>query len=160
MSRRLGSERFDPVLIRSAVPDDVPAILKIEQQAEGAAHWTEERYRETFKGDRPRRLVTVAEDESGVQGFGVIQYLHHECEVENLVVAPGTRRQGVGKRLLLSLIDLARSEGAITASLEVREGNAAARALYQSLGFREWGRRKRYYHNPEEDAILYRLECS
>jgi ribosomal-protein-alanine N-acetyltransferase len=148
------------VLIRPAVADDIPAILKIEQHAEGAAHWTEERYRETFKEDRPRRLVMVAEDQSGVQGFGVIQYLHHECEVENLVVAPGTRRQGVGKRLLLSLIDLARSEGAITASLEVREGNAAARALYQSLGFREWGRRKRYYHNPEEDAILYRLECS
>jgi ribosomal-protein-alanine N-acetyltransferase len=147
------------VLIRPAVADDIPAILKIEQQAEGAAHWTEEKYRETFKENGPRRLVMVAEDESGVQGFGVVQCLHPECEVENLVVAPGMQRQGVGKRLVLSLIDLARSQGATIASLEVREGNEAARALYHSLGFKENGRRKRYYRNPEEDAILYRLEC-
>lgn len=154
------------MVIRPALIQDISAILKIEQQAEAAAHWTEEKYREIFENETPapiaesqgsHRIVVVAEDEAGVQGFGIMQLLHQECEVENLVVAPEMRRQGVGKRLLRTLIDQARKHGATAVFLEVRDGNEAARALYTGVGFRESGRRKGYYHSPEEDAILYQL---
>ncbi|MGH9529193.1 MAG: ribosomal protein S18-alanine N-acetyltransferase [Terriglobales bacterium] len=150
--RRLGS-----VIVRPAVVSDIPAILRIEQQTEGAAHWTEEKYRKIFETEVPRRVVLVAEDELGVHGFGVIQLLDQECEVENLAVLPEIRRRGVGKQLLGSLINLARNHGAATIFLEVREQNQAARSLYNKLGFTEGGWRKGYYHNPDEDAILYRL---
>ncbi len=145
------------MLIRPAVIEDIPAILTIEQQTEAAAHWTDEKYREIFEKQNPRRFAIVAEGKSGVQGFGVIVLLEQGCEVENLVVIRHRRRRGLGKRLLRSLIDLAENEGASGIFLEVREGNAGARGLYNTLGFAESGRRKGYYHNPEEDAILYRL---
>ncbi len=154
------------VVIRPALIKDISAILKIEQQAETAAHWTEEKYREIFENETPgriaeskarRRIMIVAEDEAGVQGFGIMQLLHEECEIENLVVVPGTRRRGVGKQLLCTLIDLARKYGATAVFLEVRDGNDAARALYNGVGFRESGRRRAYYHSPQEDAILYQL---
>ncbi len=145
------------MIIRPAIIQDIPAILKIEQQAEAAAHWKEEDYRQVFVKDVPRRLVIVAEDESGLQAFSVIRLLQQECEIENLVVAPPMRQRGLGKQLLKNVVNLARSQGAISIFLEVREGNEAARALYNKLGFSESGRRQTYYHNPEEDAILYRL---
>lgn len=145
------------MIIRPAIIQDIPAILKIEQQAEAAAHWKEEDYRQVFVKDMPRRSVVVAEDETGVQAFSVIRLLQQECEIENLVVAPPMRQRGLGKQLLKNVVNLARSKGAISIFLEVREGNEAARALYNKLGFSESGRRQTYYHNPEEDAILYRL---
>ena len=154
MAVRLG---FNSVIIRPAIVEDVSAILKIEPQTGSTAHWTEEKYREIFEKETPRRIALVAEDESGVQGFAVIQLVHQECEVENLVVALEMRRRGVGKLLLRDLITLARKEGATTIFLEVRETNEAAEALYNRLGFTVSGRRKTYYHNPDEDAILYRL---
>lgn len=154
------------VVIRPALIEDISAIIKIEQQAKPAAHWTEEKYREIFENEMPgpitgskgsHRIVMVAEDEAGLQGFGIMQLLHQECEIENLVVTPEVRRRGVGKRLLRTLIDLARKHGATAVFLEVRDGNEAARALYNGVGFRESGRRKAYYHSPQEDAILYQL---
>ncbi|HEV7217310.1 MAG: ribosomal protein S18-alanine N-acetyltransferase [Terriglobales bacterium] len=154
------------MVIRPALIEDISAILKIEQQAEAAAHWTEEKYREIFENETPgrsaesaapRRIMMVAEDEAGVQGFGIMRLMRQECEIENLVVAPEMRRRGVGKQLLRTLIDLARKQGVITVFLEVRDGNDAARALYNGVGFRESGRRRAYYHSPREDAILYQL---
>jgi ribosomal-protein-alanine N-acetyltransferase len=145
------------VRIRPGVADDIPAILKIERRTKSGTHWAEEKYREIFEREIPRRIVLVAEDESGVQGFGIIRLLHQECEVENLVIATDRRRQGTGRQLLCRLIDLAYNQGATEVFLEVRESNTPARALYNKFGFTQGGRRKLYYHNPEEDAILYRL---
>ena len=130
-------------------------MLKIE--AEGTTHWAEEKYREIFDKDAPRRVALVAEDNSTVWGFGVIQLLYKACEIENMVVAPEVRRRGLGKQLLAGLVELAREQGADRIFLEVRETNEAARALYNKFGFRQAGRRKSYYHNPEEDALRYTL---
>lgn len=149
--------RIIQVIIRPATARDVPAILKIEQQTETASHWMEEKYRQIFEYDAPRRAMLVAEDEDGVQAFGVIQLLRQECEIENLAVASAMRRRGIGKQLLDSLINLARNQGAAMILVEVRESNQAARRLYNGAGFIENGQRKSYYHNPDEDAILYRL---
>ena len=61
-------------------------------------------------------------------------------------------------RLLGELLDSARAKDAAAVFLEVRESNQAARALYEKWAFRESGRRPRYYKDPAEDAILYRLD--
>ena len=74
-----------------------------------------------------------------------------------MVTAAGDRRRGIGSQLLKELIAIARERKLQTIFLEVRESNVAARALYCKFGFEESGRRKNYYANPTEDAVLYTL---
>ena len=81
-----------------------------------------------------------------------------EWEIENIAVADSARRRGLGTRLLGEILDLARASGAAAVFLEVRESNRAARALYEKWAFLESGSRCGYYADPQEDAILYRLD--
>ena len=76
----------------------------------------------------------------------------------NLAVDPDCRRKGLGKELILSLIEALRQRGSRCLTLEVRDSNAPARALYEGLGFQEIGRRRNYYRNPREDALIYKKE--
>jgi ribosomal-protein-alanine N-acetyltransferase len=80
-----------------------------------------------------------------------------EWEIENVVVAAGFLRRGIANELIRALIQRAKNEAASALLLEVRESNLAARALYENNGFREVGRRRAYYKDPAEDAILYTL---
>jgi ribosomal-protein-alanine N-acetyltransferase len=137
--------------IRSATPNDASSILALERTAAGAAHWSPEQYQEILSS--ASRVVLIAEADARVQGF-LIARCGIEWEIENLVVAEKLRNQGLGKQLVGQLLDLARSCAAETVLLEVRESNTAARALYEKLHFKETGRRKNYYHDPEEDGIL------
>ena len=74
-----------------------------------------------------------------------------------MAVAAELVRRGIGTKLVGALISRARSEAAAAILLEVRESNLAARGLYERQGFREVGRRRGYYADPVEDAILYSL---
>ena len=103
-------------------------------------------------------LVAVAGDE--VAGYAIAHAAADEGEILNLGVAPARRRQGVGAELVRAMMDALRARGARAVYLEVRDSNAAARALYERLGFREVGRRSRYYRRPVEDAILLRAAIS
>jgi ribosomal-protein-alanine N-acetyltransferase len=71
-------------------------------------------------------------------------------------VVPVRHRQGVGRRLLDAVLSAVRRDGAVEIWLEVRQSNAAARALYERAGFTEVGLRRRYYDRPVEDAIVMR----
>src|SRR5438128_1704079 len=103
----------------------------------------------TIFGDRPRFFPkAVLSFEFSVLG---------RLETENIAIARSARRGGLGTRLLGEFVDLARAEGAESVFLEVRESNRAARLLYEKWSFTERGRRKKYYQDPEEDAILYHL---
>jgi len=81
-----------------------------------------------------------------------------EMHILNLAVHPAQRRRGVARRLLSEGLAQARSLGAEIAWLEVRPSNTAALALYESFGFKEVGRRPRYYEDTQEDALLLTLE--
>jgi len=153
--------------IRPAELRDVPRFLELDRTSPEAAHWAEATYREAIapQAGAPERLFLVAEDpassegpkESHVAGFLVAHHLAPEWELENIVVAPGARRRGIGRQLLQALLDRARETNTDGVFLEVRESNAAARKLYERAGFRHSGRRRSYYQNPSEDAILYRF---
>ena len=143
--------------IRSAASADLPAMMLLEKHAATAAHWTAQQYEALFRGHSPERGALIIEDESGLQGFVIARVVDREWEIENIAVAGPARRRGLGTRLLRELLDRARGRGADAVFLEVRESNRAARALYEKWAFRESGRRPRYYKDPEEDAILYRL---
>jgi [ribosomal protein S18]-alanine N-acetyltransferase len=143
--------------IRRAIPADIPAMMALEKHAATAAHWSAEQYETAFSGEAPSRVVLIIEEEAGVQGFITGRALDEEWEIENIAVGGPARRRGLGTRLLGEFLDLARGRGADAVFLEVRESNLAARRLYEKWAFEESGRRKRYYREPEEDAIVYRL---
>jgi ribosomal-protein-alanine N-acetyltransferase len=142
-----------PVVIRSAVLNDVRAILALEQQAPGAAHWTGDQYNQLVSSG----VVLVAEEAGQLCGFVCAQAGAGEWEIENVVVAAGFLRRGIADELMRTLIQRAKNAVASAILLEVRESNLAARGLYEKQGFREVGRRPAYYKNPAEDAILYTL---
>jgi ribosomal-protein-alanine N-acetyltransferase len=77
-----------------------------------------------------------------------------EAHITTFGVHPEWRRQGIGRQLLLNLVDLARTLGAARMTLEVRASNTAAQALYRTFGFEAVGRRRAYYTDDGEDAIV------
>ncbi len=81
-------------------------------------------------------------------------YALDRLEILTLAVHPAYRRKGLARRLLERLFADARKQGCCVAQLEVRSQNRAALALYGSLGFEAVGLRKRYYRDPEDDAVL------
>ena len=148
--------------VRNATAADIPAMVQLERQSPEAAHWSEPQYAGLFdKEPGSHRLLLVVErvehpdEEPQVTGFLVAHYTGAEWELENVVAATEGRRQGIGTMLIKELLARAEQSGSESVVLEVRESNRAARALYEKLGFQQLGRRKSYYSNPFEDAVLY-----
>ena len=137
--------------IRSAGLDDVAALLAIEQEAASAAHWAREQYDRLVESG----IVLAAEEAGNVSGFVCAKPVAGDWEIENMVVAKQGRRRGIGGGLLDELLRRVRNNGGATVWLEVRESNQPARRLYAKHGFRETARRRRYYRDPVEDAVLY-----
>jgi len=146
-----------PVAIRSATSNDVPAILAIERQAHSAAHWTAEQYNKLLASGVVLVAEQAAEEGGELCGFVCAKAVANEWEIENVVVAGEFLRRGIADELLRKLIQRAQNEAASAILLEVRESNGPARRLYEKRGFREVGRRRSYYSDPVEDAILYAL---
>jgi len=147
------------IKIRSASAADSPAMIKLGQEAATAAHWSREQYEQIFAAGAQKRVALVGESGSGeIQGFVVARAVSPEWEIENIVVAGHVQRQAVGTQLVDALLAQARYSGAEAVLLEVRESNHPARGLYRKLGFSETGQRRRYYRNPEENAVMYRVD--
>jgi ribosomal-protein-alanine N-acetyltransferase len=102
------------------------------------------------RGERPGRAAGAAP----VVGYLCLWVVADEVHVTNLAVDPAWRGQGIGRLLLGTLLAHYRAQGARRAFLEVRPANVEARRLYQALGFREVGRRRGYYVDTGEDALL------
>jgi ribosomal-protein-alanine N-acetyltransferase len=117
-------------------------------------HWSEQAYQNVFNAGAPERILWVIEDDNKLQAFLIARFSTAECEVENLVVCDSERRRGLASTLLQTLIASARERNLDCILLEVRESNQSARALYEKLGFQVNGRRKAYYSQPPEDAIV------
>lgn len=100
----------------------------------------------------------VAENQGQILAYAGMWVLLDEAHVTNIAVHPTYRRQGLGLALLRELARRAIQKGVYQLTLEVRPTNHAAQALYQKVGFVERGRRKRYYADTGEDAILMWLD--
>ena len=96
----------------------------------------------------------VATVDGKFAAYGGIMCVADEAQILNVATLPEYRRQGLARKILSGLYEEAKSRGAVTATLEVRESNNAARALYLSEGFSEIGVREGYYTNPREAAII------
>ena len=151
------------VHIRRAVHDDLPSMLRIERES-FSDPWTEESFVTAMSLERMRVLVAEwpagegRDSARGLAGYVVALLIGPEAEIADLAVAPEWRRRGIGAALLRRAIAELELSGVRTLYLEVRESNQAARTLYESSGFRSVGRRRGYYRQPVEDALLLRRE--
>ena len=91
-------------------------------------------------------------------GAAVFQLAADEASLESVTIAPEHRGKGAGRALLTHALAALKAEGAALCFLEVRAHNAPALALYAALGFESVGRRKNFYKNPPEDALVMRAE--
>jgi len=108
----------------------------------------------------PNVSLVVAEGEDGsVLGYGEIGVVLDEGCLEKIAVDPAYRRQGVAEAILSAYLRFGRAKLAFL-TLEVRASNGAAIGLYEKLGFREVGRRRGYYTEPKEDAVLMTVDFS
>jgi len=118
--------------------------------------WSTQDFRDCLVSDA---LFLVGDRGGKVGGYVVAIDAADEGEILNLAVDPGGRRQGLGRALVLSVLEALAARGARQIYLEVRDSNGPARALYAAQGFQEVGRRKQYYRRPVEDAIVLRLDA-
>ena len=145
------------ICVRPATAEDVPTLMELARHSRTASQWSEEAYRTAVNpAARPERMVLVIE-EAAVLGFVVAQVLADEWEIENIAVSAPARRRGLASRLVSELLQRAKERGAREVFLEVRESNRAARMLYEKWAFLPAGRRKAYYTDPVEDALLFRF---
>ncbi len=161
------------VRVRPAIPSDQPRLVEIASHSATAAQWNQAEYLKLFSLDAPEaktqveagtqtqlqsRTALVVEQDAIVVGFIVGRQVEDEWEIENIAVTGTARRRGLGSRLVGELLDLVRSRGGKSVFLEVRESNRAARSLYEKWAFIEVGRRKTYYQNPAEDALVLQFK--
>jgi ribosomal-protein-alanine N-acetyltransferase len=146
------------VRVRQAVAGDLEAMERIARLSATAAQWKREHYERLFsQKSHQLRLILVVEQDSGICGFLIGRAAVGEWEIENIAVLPEARRRGLGSRLLNEFLARVESDSETSVYLEVRESNRAALGLYQKWGFSEAGRRKKYYLNPQEDALILKI---
>ena len=141
-------------VIAEAREELLPQIQKIEQQS-FSVPWTEQMLRLQLAPDS--HVFLTAETAEGVVGYVGMMFVLDEGYISNVAVRPDCRRRGVADALLDALEARARALRLSFLTLEVRESNAPAVALYEKHGYRAAGRRKNYYEKPTEDAILMTL---
>lgn len=137
--------------IRPMVPDDIPSILPIENVS-FPSPWSARLFEEELKRSLARYFT--AEEEGRVVGYMGYWEAPGEAHIISLAVAPECRRRGIARTLLRHCLDQAMSQGAGLATLEVRQGNEAGKALYAAVGFRTVAIRRKYYQDNQEDAIV------
>jgi ribosomal-protein-alanine N-acetyltransferase len=156
---RLNTPREKTVRVRQAEAADLPRLMEIASHSATAAQWDQSEYHKMFAFEPlQKRTALVIEQNGTVVGFIVGRQAEQEWELENIAVTGSARRCGLGTRLLGEFLDLVRNRGGEAVFLEVRESNLAARALYEKWAFVEAGRRKRYYAEPSEDALVLKFD--
>jgi ribosomal-protein-alanine N-acetyltransferase len=144
------------VSIRRMTLEDVPAVVALDQIS-FSLPWPERSFRFELT-DNPASRCWVAEIDRRIVGMIVNWIFVDEAHIATIATHPDYRRQGIARKLLTYTLQSAVREGAQSSFLEVRESNLAAQEMYRKFGYVEVGRRKRYYRDNNEDAILMSLE--
>lgn len=141
--------------IRRMTLEDLPAVVALDQMS-FSLPWPERSFRFELT-DNPASRCWVAEADGRIAGMIVAWLLVDEAHIATLATHPDHRRQGIARELLSHALRCMAEEGAVSSLLEVRESNAAAQELYRQFGYEAVGRRRRYYKDTDEDAILMTL---
>ncbi len=155
------------ISIRPMTPADLQDVWKLERECFSDA-WSMKLLADALANDYDHFWVAECAERAGVLsdvagaevpvprfcGYANLRILAGEGEIERIAVDQAMRRRGIGRKLMEAMAEFSGKEGVGDMTLEVREGNLAARKLYESFGFAEEGRRRDYYRNPTEDALI------
>lgn len=140
--------------IREMKRADIQMVMEIEMRS-FITPWSKGIFEECLASPITRAYVI----EEGGRIFGYILYyaVLDEAHILNIAVAPSYRKRGIASRLLDYVLEGLKGDGVKECFLEVREGNEDAKLLYKRFGFEVIGRRKGYYRDTREDALMMRL---
>jgi [ribosomal protein S18]-alanine N-acetyltransferase len=150
------------IMITRMTEHDLLEVVEIEE-ASGLSRWGWAAYYAELQGTN-RDLMLIARigrapiiEHQRIAGYIVARESAGELHINNVAVRDQYRRRGIGSALLGLIIDTARRLNVQVAFLEVRSGNKAAQALYEKMGFKAIARRRDYYSDPREDAVVMSL---
>lgn len=143
------------VEIRRMTLEDIPSVVALDALS-FSLPWPEKSFRFELT-ENPASRCWVVELDGKIVGMLVAWLLVEEAHIATIATHPHHRRQGIARKLLEYALRYMSKEGAVTSFLEVRESNTAAQEMYRKFGYEAVGRRKRYYKDTDEDAILMTL---
>lgn len=150
------------ISISKASLEDLEAMLEIEQVS-FSVPWSRKSFEAELQGNEFSVILAARSEVSPgltrpLVGYICFWLVFDELRFLNLAIIPTLRRHGVASQLVSRAMGLGFSKGTRRGLLEVRESNQAAQALYKKFGFTVYAKRKSYYTNPDEDAILMFLD--
>jgi ribosomal-protein-alanine N-acetyltransferase len=144
---------------------DLLEVVEIEEGS-GLSRWGWAAYYAELQTTN-RNLMLVAYPSKGqiiehrrIAGYIVAREAAGELHINNVAVRAQYRRRGIGRALLMKIVEEGSKLGVTAAFLEVRSGNTTAQSLYENCGFRAIGRRSNYYSDPSEDAVIMSLKLT
>ncbi|MFL5907512.1 MAG: ribosomal protein S18-alanine N-acetyltransferase [Solirubrobacterales bacterium] len=145
----------DGLTLRRLGYGDLPSVISIERRS-FPTPWSLAMF--VLELSKPSGICLAAEDSEGLVGYLVCARYDDVWHLMNVAVRPERRRLGVATELIERLFDEAGPGSRFT--LEVRVSNSPAIVMYRRFGFRSAGRRRRYYHDNGEDALIMWLEAA
>jgi len=135
--------------IRRLAYGDLPGVISIERRS-FPTPWSLAMF--VLELSKPSGICLAADDENGLVGYLVCARYEHVWHLMNVAVEPDSRRRGIATEMIERLFEQAGTGARVT--LEVRVSNSSAIRMYEGFGFRSAGRRRRYYNDNGEDALI------
>lgn len=139
------------ILIRRMNFLDIDGVLKVEQQS-FLTPWSREGFVNEMSNELSYYLVLV--EDGNIIGYAGMWLIVDEAHVTNVAILPRYRGKKLGEKIMAALLEHAKGRGAVRMTLEVRASNRVAQGLYSKFGFTPQGRRRNYYTDTKEDAII------
>lgn len=150
--------------VKPLTVEQLPQVIELDRLCFGGL-WTLEGYRQELESptsdvlaisipEAAKSASPISPESEILVGISCVWAVLDEAHITILGVHPNYRRQGIGQRLLTGILDVARKRGLERATLEVKASNQAALSLYQKFDFQEAGRRRGYYKDTGEDALI------
>jgi ribosomal-protein-alanine N-acetyltransferase len=153
-----GGDSAPPVRIGPLELDDLPAVLEIENLS-FPIPWSLSSFRyELVENPYASLFGARVPGPAGIVAFACVWVIDQEMKINNIAVHPEWRGRGIGGQVLEHLLEFALRQGCVEATLEVRPSNEVALRMYARAGFSPAGRRKAYYSDTHEDALV--MSCA
>jgi len=143
--------RQNDVIYRRMKTDDIDSVVAVEKRS-FSVPWSEKMFLEEL--DNPNTVYYVAEINKNIVAYCGMWIITGEAHITNIAVDPLYRGRRIGSGLMRRIMEVAREKKLTGITLEVREGNTSAISMYKRFGFRVEGRRKGYYSDNQEDALI------
>ncbi|TFE00709.1 ribosomal protein S18-alanine N-acetyltransferase [Jeotgalibacillus salarius] len=143
---------MDEIRFRWMTYGDIDGVLAVEE-ASFSSPWSREAFENEMTINQFAKYLLLEVD-GKIAGYCGLWLVMDEAHITNVAVVPELRGHQLGKKMMVKVMDMLRSEGATMMTLEVRVSNHIAQSLYEGLGFSKGGIRKNYYSDNGEDALV------